>query len=62
MPVPAEAPVLDGANDTVDVEIRDNGIFVTDHVLDYSDPSQIFITDANGWGGPAIGQMLGRTR
>jgi iron complex outermembrane receptor protein len=44
-----------GANDTVTVDIGKNGIFVTDHVLDYSDPSQIFITDANGWGGGAPG-------
>ena len=44
-----------GANDTITVDIRNNGIFVTDHVLDYSDPSQIFITDANGWGGGAPG-------
>ena len=44
-----------GANDTVSFEIRDNGIYVTNNVLDYSNPSQIFITDPNGWGGGAPG-------
>ncbi|WP_205478689.1 TonB-dependent receptor [Sphingomonas arenae] len=44
-----------GANDTVDFEIRNNGIYVTDNALDYSDPTQIFITDPNGWGGGAPG-------
>lgn len=44
-----------GASDTVDFEIRDNGIYVTRHLLDYSNPQQILITDPNGWGGGAPG-------
>ena len=44
-----------GANDTVDFVIRDDGIFVTDNAIDYSDPTQIFITDPNGWGAGAPG-------
>jgi iron complex outermembrane receptor protein len=46
-----------GANDTVTVELTDHGIFIRDNVLDFSDPTQIFITDPNGWGG---GAPLGR--
>jgi iron complex outermembrane receptor protein len=44
-----------GANDTIDFEYGDNGIRITNNVLDYSDPTQIFITDPNGWGGGAPG-------
>lgn len=44
-----------GANDTVSFEYRGDRIFITDNVLDYSDPTQIFITDPNGWGGGAPG-------
>jgi iron complex outermembrane receptor protein len=44
-----------GANDTVSFEYRGDRIFVTDNVIDYSDPTQIFITDPNGWGGGAPG-------
>ncbi len=42
-----------GMHDTVTLEYRDDGIFVTDNLIDYSDPTQIFITDPNGWGGGA---------
>ena len=44
-----------GANDTLSFEYRKDGIFVTDNAIDYSNPSQIFITDPNGWGGGAPG-------
>jgi iron complex outermembrane receptor protein len=44
-----------GANDTVGFEYRGDRIFVTDNAIDYSDPTQIFITDPNGWGGGAPG-------
>ena len=44
-----------GANDTVDFEYRNGGIYVTDNALNYADPTQIFITDPNGWGGGAPG-------
>lgn len=42
-----------GANDTIDVELKDDKLLITDHVVDYGDPTQIFITDPNGWGGGA---------
>jgi iron complex outermembrane receptor protein len=44
-----------GANDTVDFEYRGDRILVTNNAIDYSDPTQIFITDPNGWGGGAPG-------
>ena len=47
-----------GANDTVTVELKNNGsIFIRDNVINFGDPNQIFITDPNGWGG---GAPLGR--
>lgn len=48
-------PGGEGANDTVDFEFRGDRIIITDNVIDYSDPTQIFITDPNGWGGGAPG-------
>ena len=44
-----------GANDTVDFEFDGDRILITNNVIDYSDPTQIFITDPNGWGGGAPG-------
>ena len=44
-----------GVNDTVSFEYRGDRILVTDNQIDYSNPSQIFITDPNGWGGGAPG-------
>lgn len=44
-----------GANDTVDFEYRGDRIIITDNAIDFSDPTQIFITDPNGWGGGAPG-------
>ena len=47
-------PGSEGANDTVDFVLRDDGrMFITSNAIDYSDPSQIVITDPNGWGGGA---------
>jgi iron complex outermembrane receptor protein len=48
-------PAALGANDTVDFEYRGDRILITNNVLDYSDPTTIFITDPNGWGGGAPG-------
>ena len=48
-------PGAAGANDTLDFELRPDGIFITDNAIDYADPTQIFITDPNGWGGGAPG-------
>lgn len=49
-----------GANDTVDVELIDDKLIVTNHLIDYSDPNTIFITDPNGWGGGAPnGRQMG---
>jgi len=42
-----------GANDTVDVVLRGDKILITNNAIDFSDPTQIFITDPNGWGGGA---------
>jgi iron complex outermembrane receptor protein len=44
-----------GANDTLTFELGDEGYFFTNNLLDYSDPTRIFITDPNGWGGGAPG-------
>ena len=50
-------PGGEGANATVTVERTNHGIFIRDVDIDFSDPTQIFITDPNGWGG---GAPLGR--
>jgi len=46
-------PGGNGANDIVDFALDGDRILITDHSIDYSDPTQIFITDPNGWGGGA---------
>ena len=44
-----------GANDTVDFELGSDGYVITRNLLNYADPTRIFITDPNGWGGGAPG-------
>lgn len=46
-------PAGEGALDTLNFAIQDNGVVKFDTVLDYSDPSQFLITDPQGWGGGA---------
>ena len=48
-------PGGEGDNATVSFRYDDDGIFITDTSIDFGDPSQIFITDPNGWGGGAPG-------
>ncbi len=44
-----------GATDTLTFRSTPSGTFFTDHVLDYSDPTLIQLTDPLGWGGGAPG-------
>lgn len=44
-----------GATDTLTFVSTGNGTYFTDHVLDYSDPTLILLTDPLGWGGGAPG-------
>ena len=44
-----------GAQDTLSFRTGETGTFFTSHVLDYSDPSLIVLTDPLGWGGGAPG-------
>lgn len=43
-----------GATDTIGFEMRDRGLFATGNVLNYADPSRIFLTSPQGWGGDII--------
>jgi iron complex outermembrane receptor protein len=40
-----------GPSDTLDFETGSEGTVFTGHLLDYSDPNLIFVTDPRGWGG-----------
>ena len=44
-----------GATDTLTFVSSPSGTIFTSHTLDYSDPTQIFLTDPLGWGGGAPG-------
>jgi iron complex outermembrane receptor protein len=45
-------PLETGAFDTMGFETTRTGTKITSHLIDYSDPNQIVITDPRGWGGP----------
>lgn len=44
-------PAGQGATDTLGFVVQPNGVVRFDNQLDYSNPSQFFITDPQGWGG-----------
>jgi iron complex outermembrane receptor protein len=50
--------LFSGPGDTLGFETGDTGTVITSHNLDYSDPTQIFVTDPRGWGGLASNGAL----
>lgn len=44
-------PSGQGITDTLGFTVQDNGVVRFDSQIDYSDPSQFFLTDPQGWGG-----------
>ena len=49
--MPARATTLPARSTTLGFDSGDTGTVITSHIIDYSDPNQIFITDPRGWGG-----------